>query len=95
MAQGVLSFKYEEEKRDTGMTGLAGLPVHLDLASVIGIAGSVARHVRVKRQGWTDAQMVSALVLLNLAGGECVDDLRRLEGDEGFAGYCVGSSRRG
>ena len=32
MAQGVLPFKYEEEKKDTGMTGLAGLPVYLDLA---------------------------------------------------------------
>ncbi len=27
MAQGVLSFKYEEEKKDSGMTALAGLPV--------------------------------------------------------------------
>jgi len=26
MAQGVLSFKYEEEKKETGMTGLVGLP---------------------------------------------------------------------
>ena len=84
MAQGVLSFKYEEERRDTGMTALAGLPVFMDLAAVMGVAGSVERHVHVKRQGWTDAQMVLALMLLNLAGGECVDDLRRLEGDEGF-----------
>jgi hypothetical protein len=28
--------------------------------------------------------MVSALVLLNLAGGDCVEDLRILEGNEGF-----------
>jgi hypothetical protein len=33
---------------------------------------------------YTDAQMITALVLLNLAGGDCVDDLRLLEGDEGF-----------
>jgi hypothetical protein len=26
-----------------------------------------------------------SLVLLNLAGGDCVDDLKVLEGDEGFA----------
>lgn len=25
MTQGVLGFKYEEEKHDTGMTGLSGL----------------------------------------------------------------------
>jgi hypothetical protein len=29
MSQGVLGFKYEEEKHDTGMTGLAGLPLTL------------------------------------------------------------------
>jgi hypothetical protein len=40
--------------------------------------------VRQGNQGWTDEQMIMALVLLNLAGGDCVDDLRVLEGDEGF-----------
>ncbi len=39
MTQGVLSFKYEEEKKETGMTALGGLPVYLDLASVMGIGG--------------------------------------------------------
>ena len=37
MAQGILPFKYEEEKKDTGLTGLAGLPVYLDLATVMGL----------------------------------------------------------
>jgi len=35
-------------------------------------------------QGWTDEQMVMSLVMLNLAGGDCVDDIRVLEHDEGF-----------
>ena len=61
----------------------------MDLAAVMGVAGSVERHVHVKRQGWTDAQMVLALILLNLAGGEYVYDLRRLEGDEGFILSCI------
>jgi len=30
MAQGVLPFKYKNEKTNTGMTALAGLPVYLD-----------------------------------------------------------------
>ena len=29
-------------------------------------------------------QTVLSLMLLNLAGGDCVDDLERLEGDDGF-----------
>ena len=35
--------------------------------------------VREGTQGWTDEQLIVSLMLLNLAGGECVDDLRILE----------------
>jgi hypothetical protein len=35
-------------------------------------------------QGWTDEQIILSLVLLNLAGGDSVDDIRMLEKDEGF-----------
>jgi len=38
MAQGVLPFKYEAEKKTTGMTALTGLPAYLDLAKVIGLS---------------------------------------------------------
>lgn len=86
MKQGVLPFHYEEEKRSTGMTALAGLPAYLDLARVTGLCRSVERHVRLREggQGWSDIQMITSLVLLNLAGGESVDDLRILEKDEEF-----------
>ena len=68
MAQGVLPFKYEEEKRDTGMTGLAGLPVYMDLASVMGLKESIERHLHIKQQSWTDSQTLISLILTNLAG---------------------------
>jgi len=84
MSQGVLGFKYEEEKHDSGMTGLAGLPVYLDLMHAMGLPEVIGRHLCVKQRGWTDAQMVLSLILLNLAGGDCVEDLRKVEKDEGF-----------
>ena len=86
MAQGLLPFKYEQETKDTGMTALAGLPLYMDLAQVIGLSKSVQKHLKVREggQGWTDSQMVISLVLLNLAGGDCVEDLKVLEKDEGF-----------
>ncbi len=57
MAQGVLPFKYEAEKKTTGMTVLAGLPAYLDLAKVIGLSKSIQRHLKVREggQGWTDS----------------------------------------
>jgi hypothetical protein len=84
MSQGVLGFKYEEEKHDTGMTGLAGLPVYLDLLHAMGLPELIERHLQVKQRGWTDAQMVSSLMLLNIAGGDCVEDLSKVQKDEGF-----------
>ena len=76
------------------MTALSGLPAYVDMAEVSGLVESVRTHMNVKKgdQGWTDAQMVMSLVLLNIAGGECVDDprssrgqaLRILEKDEGL-----------
>lgn len=65
---------------------MGGLPVWLDLAQVAGLSASIGRHLQVRAgsQGWTDSQMVMSLILLQLAGGDCVDDLRVLEGDEGL-----------
>ena len=65
---------------------MAGLGVYLDMMHVSGLWGSVRRHVgmREKGQGWTDPQMIGALVLLNVAGGESMSDLDVLEGDEGL-----------
>jgi hypothetical protein len=101
MAQGALPFKYERQRQSGGMTALAGLPVYLDLAHVMGLSRSVERHLSVRGsgRGWTDAQVVTSLVLLNLAGGDCVDDLDILEADEDFCRvlrrtYMQGLSRR-
>jgi hypothetical protein len=85
--QGVLPFNYECEPTESGMTALAGLPAYLELAAVAGLPISLQRHLggcHLKEQGWTDTQIIMSLILLNIAGGDCVDDLRILEGDEGL-----------
>ena len=87
VAQGVLPFRYESEPTASGMTALAGLPPYLELAVVSGLTDSARRHLQVcagRNQGWTDTQVVMSLVLLNIAGGDCVDDLRILERDAGI-----------
>jgi len=68
------------------MTALAGLPLYLDLAKVLGLSQSIQKHLKIREnsQGWTDSQVVTSLVLLNLAGGTSVDDLKILNADEGF-----------
>src|ERR1039458_1580227 len=86
LPQGVLGFQYEAERSHGGLTSLAGLPLYLDLVHSIGLASAIRRHVQVAgRQGWLDLQTGLAVIFLNLAGGDCVEDLERLEQDSGFA----------
>jgi len=83
---GVLGFQYEAEGSSAGLTSLAGLPVYLDLVHSSGLAAASRRHVQIAgTQGWLDIQITLALIFLNLAGGDCMEDLERLEGDSGFA----------
>jgi hypothetical protein len=97
MTQGVLSFKYVEEKKSSGMTALAGLPLYLDLVFVSQLGKSINEHLTIKRgkQGWSDVENILCLILLNLAGGECVDDLSVLKKDEGFAQVLVKALTQG
>ncbi len=76
MSQGVLGFKDEEVKQDNGMMGLARLPLCLP--------DMIARHFQVQQRDWTDAQMVLSLILLNIVGEDCVEDLGKVQKNEGF-----------
>ena len=94
LPQGVLGFQYDEESAGLGLTSLAGLPLYLDLIQASGLPAAVREHMRVAgAQGWLDIQMVLALLVLNLAGGDCVEDLERLENDRGFAAILTAVER--
>lgn len=83
--QTALPFKYESSTT-SGATAFAGLPLYLELSRVVGLRTLVEQHLppRGDGQGWQDADVVTALVLLNLAGGTYVSDLALLGRDEGL-----------
>jgi hypothetical protein len=86
MTQGELAFKYEADQQGAGMTGMAGIGAYFDLACRSGMVRDIERHVKARKggQGWTDVETILSLVMLNLVGGECVEDVERLESDKGF-----------
>lgn len=86
MTQGVLPVKYEEEKKDFGSTAFAGTLIFLDLLSKMGLRKIVRDNLRAKedKQGWSDFQFLLCLMLLNICGGDCVDDVKHMEKDEGL-----------
>lgn len=86
MAQGILPFKYDGEATQSGVTALAGLPLYLELIQASGLAAAIRQHVRIAgEQGWLDLQMILAVLALNLAGGDGLADLERLERDDGLS----------
>ena len=86
VAEDVLPFQYEEQRVAGSMTALAGLPAYFELAAVAGVRESLGRHLGggPGGQGWTGAQVALALLLVNLVGGDAVEDVDRLESDEGL-----------
>ena len=86
MAQGLLDFQYEAESSTHGLTSFAGLPLYFELIKASGLAAAIRRHLRAAGgQGWLDIQMTLAVIFLNLSGGDCVEDVERLERDDGFS----------
>ena len=84
MTQGALPFQYQSEKNDSGLTGFAGLPLYIELARQSGLIQHINQTIKTKMRGWSDAEMILSLILLNLAGGDCISDIERLEQDAGF-----------
>ena len=97
MPQGELAFKYELDQQGAGMTGMGGIGPYLDLACRSGMVRSIERYVKARKgdQGWTDVETVVSLVMLNLVGGDCVEDVNRLESDEGFCRLLSKAVRHG
>jgi hypothetical protein len=71
MSQTTLPFKFQEDKKEMGLTSLGGLALYSGLAHIMGLSKSIISHIRVREdtQGWTDSQVILSLILLNIAGG--------------------------
>lgn len=79
---------------DSPVTSHAGLVGHLELWRRLSMPEEIDRTVSIcGSQGWTDRQMVLSLVLLNLAGGDCITDIDALESDRGLCEMVRGFER--
>lgn len=85
MTQTLLSYQYLSEKNESHLTAFAGLPLYLDMARLSGLCVAIEKHLSIKIQGWTDLQILLSLIMLNLAGADCVDDIDRLQADKGLS----------
>lgn len=81
----ILPIQVEADATGTVTTAHAGILAYLELWCVVGMPEHLDRQLRLHgRQGWLTRQLMQALLLLNLLGGESVTDIDRLEDDAGL-----------
>jgi hypothetical protein len=69
------------------MTSQAGLPLVAELLEALGVQELVERELSIgqRRRGWTAYEKLEWLVLMIVAGGERIEDIRILGRDEGLS----------
>lgn len=79
-------FEIDPEPAPEILTALGGMPLLVQAFRSLGVPGSVKRHVRIKQRqrGYDEATMVESFMVLNAAGGECLEDFDRLREDPGL-----------
>ena len=71
-----LLFEVDPKPLEETLTALGGIPLVVQAFRSLGLPGSVQQHVTVKERerGYDEATFVESFLILNAAGGECVDD---------------------
>jgi len=82
-----LLFEVDPEPAEDLLTGLAGLTLVAEAFRGLGLGQSANRHVRIKerQRGFDEGTYLESFVLLNAAGGDCLDDFERLREDRALA----------
>jgi len=89
-----LSYTIDSHVDPAAVTNYGGLFPYLDLMLLTDLPGLLTRALpAAPARGWQHAEYIAALLALNLTGGDCVDDLAKLEEDAGIALY-LGQIRR-
>lgn len=82
----LLPFQLDPEPATDRLTAFGGLPLVAQTFRSLGLPQSVAQHLHLKQRqrGLDEATLVESFVLLNAAGGDCLEDFRRLAEDPGL-----------
>ena len=68
------------------MTARGGLALAVEAMRALGVSRAIKHQVRIRRRarGHDEVAMIEAMVMLLAAGGECLDDMAVLRGDQGL-----------
>ena len=86
MGQGILPFRFEVAPRPMDLTAHAGLPLIAEALLALGVDDLVhaGLRLRARQRGYAEFDKLQAVVLIQAAGGDCVEDVRVLARDAGL-----------
>jgi hypothetical protein len=86
-AAGEFLFEIDPEPLGECVTALGGIPLLVRATRSLDVSGSVQRHLRVKQRerGFDEATYVESFLVLNAAGGDCLEDFDQLREDAGLS----------
>ena len=86
-AEGEFLFEIDEEPSEECLTALGGVPLFVRTARSLDVPGSVKRHLALKQRdrGFDEATYIESFLVLNAAGGDCLEDFDCLREDRGLA----------
>lgn len=84
--QGILPFIFETAPQPMDLTAFAGLTLVSETMLALGLDEVVREHLqlRARQRGYEEFDKLQALVLVQAAGGDCVEDVRILARDAGL-----------
>src|SRR5712671_7241485 len=85
-AAGEFLFELDPEPLEECVTAMGGMPLFVRAIRSLDVPGSVQRHLQVKQRqrGFDEATYIESFLVLNAAGGDCLDDFDRLREDPGL-----------
>jgi len=86
VGQGLLPFRFEVASRPMDVTARAGLPLVAETLLALGVdhLGRDGMQLRARQRGYAEFDKLQAIVLIQAAGGDCVEDVRGLARDAGL-----------
>ena len=86
-AEGEFLFEIDEAPTEECLTALGGIPLFVRTARSLDVPGSVQRNLALKQRerGFDEATYIESFLVLNAAGGDCLEDFDCLREDRGLA----------
>jgi hypothetical protein len=86
-AEGEFLFEIDEEPTEECLTAFGGLPLFVRTARSLDVPGSGKRKLALKQRdrGFDEATYIESFLVLNAAGGDCLEDFDCLREDRGLA----------